>query len=257
MEKYGETLFVRDDREAHRLEVLCEVFDPLTTSALERLGVGPGSRCLEVGAGNGSIARWMAQRAVDGEVVATDIDASVLDGLRDDRVTALRHDVTRDGFPDGSFDVIHARLVLSHLPQRDEVLRRMRTWLAPGGVVLIESFCWFPIDSSPHPVYRQALRRWSDLVRQTLGTDSWWARSHPASFTRFGFRDVGANTVTHNLRGGTPLADFWRLTISMSHEQLVRRGYLSAAELNAAYRLLEDPDFWDLSPALVQAWGHR
>ncbi|WP_304452173.1 class I SAM-dependent methyltransferase [Nocardiopsis sp. YSL2] len=257
MEHYGESLFVRDDQESRRLKVLCDVFDPLATTTLDRLGVRPDARCLEVGAGTGSIARWLAQRAVDGEVVATDIDTSGLRGLPEDNITVLRHDVTSGEFPESSFDVIHARLVLSHLPERDEVLRRMRSWLAPGGFVLIESFCWFPIDSSPHPVYRQVLRRWSDLIRRSLGTDSWWARTHPGSFAKLGFSEVGANTVTQNLRGGTPLADFWRLTITMSHDQLIGKGYLTEAELSAAYLLLEDPDFWDLSPALVQAWGHK
>ncbi|XKK37114.1 methyltransferase domain-containing protein [Nocardiopsis sp. ARC36] len=255
MERYGETLFVLDERETSRLEVLCDVFDPLSTRTLDELGVRPDSRCLEVGAGSGTIARWMCERATEGEVVATDIDTSSLEGLSAPHLTVLRHDVTGDGFPDASFDVIHARLVLSHLPQREEVLRRMRSWLRPGGFVLIESFCWFPVDSSPNPAYRAALQHWSELVCASLGTDSWWSRSHPALFAALGYRDVGAHTITQNLRGGTPLADFWRLTIDMSHERLVGEGRLTEDELQEAYRLLGSPDFWDLAPALVQGWG--
>ncbi|MDF2254289.1 class I SAM-dependent methyltransferase [Streptantibioticus ferralitis] len=33
------------------------------------------------------------------------------------------HKVTTEPFPDGSFDVIHARLVLSRLPQCDDVMQ--------------------------------------------------------------------------------------------------------------------------------------
>jgi hypothetical protein len=32
---------------------------------------------------------------------------------------------------------------------------------------------------------------------------------------------------------------------------------MTDAELDAADELLDDPDFWDLSPAFVGAWGRR
>jgi SAM-dependent methyltransferase len=50
----------------------------------------------------------------------------------------LRHDVTRDEFPEGSFDLVHVRAVLMHLPDRMAVLRRMVSRLAPGGWLLAE-----------------------------------------------------------------------------------------------------------------------
>jgi hypothetical protein len=55
-----------------------------TRALLERLGIGPGLRCLEVGAGGGSIAAWMADQAGDGgHVLATDIDTTHLEPLAD------------------------------------------------------------------------------------------------------------------------------------------------------------------------------
>ncbi|MER7565433.1 methyltransferase domain-containing protein [Streptomyces sp. NPDC097941] len=257
MEKYGESLFTLDRDEEIRLRLLAEVFDPLCTRTMDALGVAGDARCLEVGAGSGSVAQWLCGKATDGEVVATDLDLTLLDRVPEPRLRRLVHDVTTDPFPDGSFDVIHARLVLSHLPQREEVMRRMLRWLRPGGFVLIESFCWFPVESSPNDTYRKVMQRWSNLICGTLGTDSWWARSQPGSFLGYGYRDVGANTVTQNLRGGTPLADFWRLTVDMSREQLIAGGYVTPYELDEFYGLLRDDTFWDLAPALVQAWGHK
>lgn len=257
MEKYGETLFSLDQAEEARLRLLGEVFDPLCTDTMSALGVAADARCLEVGAGSGSVARWLCAKASDGDIVATDLDLSLLERVPEPRLHRLVHDVTTDPFPESSFDVIHARLVLSHLPQREDVMRRMLGWLRPDGFVLIESFCWFPVESSPHATYRKVMQRWSSLICGTLGTDSWWSRTQPGSFLGYGYRDVGAHTVTQNLQGGTRLADFWRLTVDMSREQLVAGGYVTRYELDEFHALLQDETFWDLAPALVQSWGRK
>ncbi|MFC9975289.1 class I SAM-dependent methyltransferase [Spirillospora sp. NPDC127200] len=257
MEKYGENLFVLDAPERDRLALLGEVFDPLSTATLTRLGIAPTARCLEVGAGGGSIARWLGERVPQGEVVATDVNDALLESLSGPNIVALRHDVTSDTFPVGSFDLIHARFVLSHLPDRLNVLSRMSGWLRPGGVLMIESFSWFPIDGSPSAVYREAMSRWSDLILRTIGTDSRWSRGLPGLLGEVGLRDLGAETVTQHLQGGGRLAEFWWQTLRMSRRQLIGGGYLTERQLDNVRRLLRDPDFWDLAPALTQAWGRR
>ncbi|MFJ8982954.1 class I SAM-dependent methyltransferase [Streptomyces sp. NPDC102282] len=165
--------------------------------------------------------------------------------------------MTRDTFPARSFDLIHARFVLNHLPEREEALGRIVHWLRPGGVLVVESFSWFPVDSSPHAAYRKAMLRWSDLARDAIGTDSRWARNYPFALVRHGLGDLGAQTVAQHVRGGTALADFWRMTVNMSKGSLLEQGYLSAGEYDAFAALLRDPDFWDLASAVTQAWGRR
>ncbi len=60
---------------ADRFAGLESVFDPVTRGHLTRLGLPPGARCLEVGAGSGSIARWMADEVGPaGRVLAVDLD---------------------------------------------------------------------------------------------------------------------------------------------------------------------------------------
>jgi tRNA A58 N-methylase Trm61 len=51
-----------DDFERERLAMLTQVADPISTRRLTELGVEPGWRCLEAGAGDGSVARWLADR---------------------------------------------------------------------------------------------------------------------------------------------------------------------------------------------------
>lgn len=104
---------------------------------------------------------------------------------------------------------------------------------AAGWFVLIESFCWFPVDSSPHPTYRKVMQRRSKLICGTLGTDSWWSRNQPGSFLDYGYRDVGAHTVTPLTgarvedepdlveRHRVPLQDpppFWSPAAKIAHE---------------------------------------
>jgi len=62
------------------LEVM---FDPVTRGHLNRLGLAPGARCLAVGAGSGSIARWMADQVrSSGRVLAVDLDPRWFVGVK-------------------------------------------------------------------------------------------------------------------------------------------------------------------------------
>lgn len=64
----------------------------------------------------------------------------------------LRHDVRTDDFPEGSFDLVHVRAVLMHIPGRMATLRRMASWLAPGGWLVAQEAdfsCGWP-TSIPH-----------------------------------------------------------------------------------------------------------
>ena len=59
------------EQEPYRLALLEHHADPTTVRRLQATGLTSGWRCLEVGAGRGSIAHWMAnQVGPSGEVVA-------------------------------------------------------------------------------------------------------------------------------------------------------------------------------------------
>ncbi len=104
-----------------------------------RLPLAANASCLEVGGGRGSIARYLCELVgPDGRVTATDLDTRFLEALGCANLEVLRHDVRTEGFAEASFDLVHARAVLMHLPARMSVLKRMASWLAPGGWLLIE-----------------------------------------------------------------------------------------------------------------------
>jgi ubiquinone/menaquinone biosynthesis C-methylase UbiE len=104
-----------------RLELLEACHDPSSFARARALGVGPGWRCLEAGAGNGSFARWLAMRVGEtGRVVAADIDTRLvgdLDALP--RAEVRRIDLVEDELPRAEFDFVHTRMLLLHIPERD------------------------------------------------------------------------------------------------------------------------------------------
>src|SRR6266571_2706725 len=136
----GSYLFGRvGEQERARLAGLSAQFDPVTVRHLTAVGVAAGWHCLEVGAGAGSIAGWLAATAGStGRVVATDLDTQFLDDLPRPPVEVVRHDITSDPVEHGAFDLVHARAVLEHLPSRGEVITRLLTALRPGGVLVLE-----------------------------------------------------------------------------------------------------------------------
>jgi ubiquinone/menaquinone biosynthesis C-methylase UbiE len=113
--------------------------DPGTIACLERIGVASGWRCLEVGAGGGSIARWLSERVGDeGRVVATDIDTTFLEGLATGNLEVKRHDIVEDPLEKKAFDLVHERNVLVHMAEREPALEKMAAAVKPGGWLLIE-----------------------------------------------------------------------------------------------------------------------
>lgn len=243
--------------EEERLGLLEATVDELSIAAIRAAGIGPGARCLEIGAGSGSIARWLARETGDASaVVATDVDVRLLEPLGAKGIHVLEHDVVVDDFEPGSFDVIHARSVLEHIDARDEVVARMVEWLAPDGVLVLVDCASYPLASSAHPVYRDAMQAWVDVLALT-GTDYDWARTFPAPLQRHRYRALGTHAIAPVLRGGGPTARFWKLTLETLRERIVAAGLGTHASLDDAQQLLDDPGFWDLAPAFVAAWGRR
>src|SRR5579863_2288681 len=169
---YGADVFKpASSEEDERLALIEEEQDPYTTARIEAFGIGRDWHCLEVGAGKGSMARWLADRCPAGRVVATDLDVSRLDEKARANLEVREHNIATDDFPARSFHLIHARGILTHTPKRDEVIRKMAGWLRPGGWLLIADPASFPVDSSPHELMRRAGAASTAVMRDMIGTD--------------------------------------------------------------------------------------
>ena len=249
------------EQERQRLQLLEEVFDPGTRQHLERLPVAPGSRCLEVGAGAGSIARWLCDRVgPEGRVVATDLDTGFLEALTDENLEVRRHDIVADPLEEEAYDLVHSRLVLEHLPERDRVLERLVAALRPGGWLVVEDFDWASLLAAPgctsgdlHNRAYEALR----LVFPAAGAATEYGRRLPLAFRAAGLVGVGAEGRVHVPLGGTSAGAWWRVTLARLCQPLVETGRLSEAEVVEMVDACDDDGFCALYPILVTAWGQR
>src|SRR3954454_4962832 len=109
--------------ERSRLRRVTSLYDPRTLDLCQRLGVSAGWDCLDAGAGTGSLALGLLERvAPTGTVTALDADARFLRPLDVDNLDVIEADLNEIRLPVDRYDLVHSRLVLEHLPRRDEVL---------------------------------------------------------------------------------------------------------------------------------------
>jgi SAM-dependent methyltransferase len=225
-----------------RLDLLEAAHDPASIRRASALGVGPGMRCLEAGAGGGSFARWLASKT--GDVVAADMDLRLLVDFEE--LDLWQMDLVRDEIPSASFDFIHTRMVLIHIPERDAVLRKLAGALRPGGLLMLEEDDIHPVLALARGAYREAwLAFWEHM--RAAGVDAEWARGLPTFLGRLGLSDVGAEIDGQIFTGGSAAARMWAMT------------WLQAlpSETAAGRAALEDPATWFHGPAKVVAWGRR
>lgn len=242
--------------ERHRLQLLERMLDQETISTLEQRGIQPSWRCLELGAGAGSVARWLASRCPDGQVVATDIGTTFLTELSAPNVQVRRHDVVTEDFPPGSFDLIHARWLLVNVPEREEVLPKIVSWLAPGGWLVTEEVEFSPADSSPHPPVRRLINAFEQLLADTHGADFRWGRQRlPTALAEAGLVELGMSVSVKCVGDRSPAEAFWRCSMAQFRGELVGRGLLCEAEYTAGMAPLDDPAVIDAPFANLAVWG--
>jgi SAM-dependent methyltransferase len=236
--------FDNDDLEAaDRHQHLAGMLDDFTAARLASLGELRGKRCLELGAGGGSVARWLARQGAD--VLATDFNPRHLDGGGEFRV--LHHDLAGDPLPEGEWDVIHARLLMLHLPQRHEILPRLAAALAPGGALVIEDYeTTFRkgLLHSPDPAITEAYEAYENALVETVlparGNDPTWAGRVPGAMIEAGLTDVGTQVHARSWAGGTAGAGLVRANIAQQRAAFVAAG-VSEAQLDLVTAAMGDP----------------
>jgi SAM-dependent methyltransferase len=215
-------------------------------------------RCLEVGAGAGSMARWLVARAGnDGRVVATDIDTRFLDAGASYEIR--HHDIVADPpLPDG-FDVAHARLVLQHVPDKDRAVANLAAAVVPGGWLLVEELD-FTASGAAGPWGARAFSRVERAMHQFLaasGFDPAFGRRLPGRFRSAGLVDVEGRGGLSVVLGGSPYAVWYRQSIEALQPRLLASGLATEQELARACALLDDPDFEVVTPVLISTRGRR
>jgi SAM-dependent methyltransferase len=240
-----------------RLELLELAWDPESHRRLQRVGLRAGWRCLEVGGGGGSIVRWLCDAVgPDGSVVTVDLDTRFLATIAAPNLEVIKADVVIDGLPDGPFDLIHTRAVLMHIPARDRLLAELVERLRPGGNLVIEEADFHSFEAAESPLYRDLLRRFGEITFETAGMDSTWGRGMAARLAGLGLTDVRSDARTSIFPGGSPEAEFYKITLLQARDLLLANG-LDKEPFDELLSLLEDGTQWFPGPAMVVATGRR
>ena len=216
-----------------------------------RIGVTTGWRCLEIGAGNGSLSQWLARRVgTAGHVIATDIRTDLMEGIAGDNLEVRKFDVVHDEPPGAPYDLIAIRALLHHLPERRAVVSRMARWLKPGGWLFVQEPDFYPTWTVEPPP--KSISGSSSLNGRNPRIDYYVGRKTPAWLQAEGllmYHDSeGTMPILYN--GGSESADCGLNGIP-KRRNWRSEGGVSRATLDEFFRLYRDPTYWTTTIAFT------
>ena len=244
--------------EGRRLDLLGALRDRRSIGVFQTLGVGPGWRCLDVGSGGGSLARWLAATVGPaGHVLSTDVDLR-FQGSSEGNLEVRQHDVVKDALPAGAFDLVHARAVLQLLEQREAVLDKLVRSTKPGGWIVIGDPDFGPFESQPLPAaFRALYEAMKAAAIRRHGYDPYWGRKLLSAFQRRGLLEIDCEGWSPLMRGGTESAEYLVLGYERAAPELVRAGLVDQATVDAGLAAARQPDFLAMGALSVIAHGRR
>jgi SAM-dependent methyltransferase len=229
--------------ERQRLAQIEAWLDPHSIRGFEDLGVQRGWRCLDVGAGGGSITQWLCQRVgPDGSVVALDADTRFLEKLGAPNLEVVRADVVQEDLPEAAFDLVHTRLLLQHLPERERVLEKLARALRPGGRLVV-----FENGGMPPQAHQQTelFDRYGRAMFQLASNSGWaldWAPLLPQRLLGLGLEQVRARSFREFVRGGRAgYPGFIATSAERLRDRLIASGLIETADVDATIAMLRDP----------------
>ncbi|MGH7786667.1 MAG: methyltransferase domain-containing protein [Candidatus Binatia bacterium] len=250
-----------------RLRILARVVLPTTRRLFERVGVGPGMACLDVGCGGGDasveLARLVGPR---GRVIGIDMDAAQLELARAEAAALeldnieFRVSQIGAGGDEQAFDVVYARFVLTHLPDAAAALAWMLGRVRPGGLAIVEDIDFRGHFCEPdHPSFRRFVDLYTQVVRGR-GADPDIGPRLPGLLLDVGAEHVGMHVVQPaGIDGEVKLIA--ALTMENIADAVLTAGAASRAEIDALVRdlfsLARDGRTAMSLPRMVQAWGRR
>ena len=257
------------DRVWERLAAQHRVWRHTLLVALPPLGIGPGSRVLEVGCGNGVLLRDLAEVVgPGGRAVGVEHDPSAVTQARQ-ALADLPWVAVRQGdlfelepaTPGEAFDLVVARWVLAWLPTPERAVEQLIPQLRPGGRLLVQDYDYDAIRVTPP---QPGLERLFEVMPQGYalhGGDAWCATRLPQLYTEAGLELVA---VEPHCKAGGPQSDVfrWAETFFRQHVQkLVDDGLLSDAERDASLAGWDaahaTPGSVFFSPLVVNVIGRR
>ncbi|KOG37119.1 class I SAM-dependent methyltransferase [Streptomyces resistomycificus] len=256
--RYGEAVFRPEQAgEGERIDFGALAYDDITMARLRALGVGPGWRCLDVGAGTGTVSRRLLEEAGAESVLAVDRDVRFVSARPVPGLDVLEADITAPDAVPGRFSLVHARFVLMHLPERERLITALAELVAPGGVLVLSDAVDLTSDRVPGTPYGAAMRAMWQGLRATIGTDVSWVPSYPHLLRGAGLESIAAEIHVPPLLPGSPLSRFWADTWERSREAMLATGLVDGTGVDEAIRYLDSDECAALSAGMLTVWGWK
>jgi SAM-dependent methyltransferase len=249
----------RQSEAGQRFDALGTLFNPSTFRHMNSIGMSLGWRVWEVGAGGVSVPAWIAKQT-KGYVLATDIDTTWLE--TEDRSFAVkRHDIGAEPAPGDSFDLVHARLVLVHVPQRSKALATMIDALRPGGWLIVEEAdpglqplaC--PDDHSAAEELANKLKLAFRALMAERSVDLSFGRKLPRLLRAAGLVDVQSDAYFPI--GGPAVDRLESATVEQIRERLMASELATSDEIERHLSNVASGQLDLTTSPMVSAWGRK
>jgi SAM-dependent methyltransferase len=244
-----------DPAERERLALLQRLYDPKTIPHFERLGVAAGWHCQDIGAGAGSIAQWLGQRVgPTGSVLAVDLDLTLLQPLASSTLSVRRIDIRSEELP-GNADLVHARLLLEHLPNPEGVLQRFIRALRPGGWLVVTDTDFRTVHfRETSSAFDRVLLAFAAATR-AAGWNMQLGPELPSMLEKAGLGSVGAECWQRFERPGVA-GLLLMMTFRRFRDRLVDQG-ANASDVDDLIKKVRDGTVGVFGPTSWSAWGQR
>ncbi|WP_406010924.1 methyltransferase domain-containing protein [Streptomyces sp. NBC_00637] len=256
--RYGEAVFRPEQTgEGERIDFGALAYDDTTMARLRALGAGPGWRCLDVGAGTGTVSRRLLEEAGVASVLAVDRDVRFLEARPMPGLDVLEADISAPDALTGVFSLVHARFVLMHLPERERLITALADLVTPGGVLVLSDAIDLTSDRTPDTPYSSVMRAMWQGLRTGIGTDVSWVPSYPRLLRAAGLVSVAAEVHVPPLLPGSPISRFWADTWERSRAAMVATGLVDDTAVDEAVRYLGSVECAALSAGMLTVWGRK
>ncbi len=251
-----------DQLELTRLQAIEREFDPASCRRLYATGLATGWRCLEVGPGAGSLMQWMGERVgPSGHVVALDLSTKFLTAQRPAHIEVQQGDIRTASLPQGSFDLVHARYVLIHLPDYEIALSRMLAALKPGGWIVLEepdfSASRGIVGTAAQLAAMQHINQAIHRMYESRGMDYALGLTLLPLLQERGLCDLSMENEASVSVGGSGLAKMMAMSARQLREKYLATGVVSDADLQRYGECAEDPQSRAVYYATVAVAGRK
>ncbi|HEY6279957.1 MAG TPA: methyltransferase domain-containing protein [Streptosporangiaceae bacterium] len=258
-----------DQGESARLQRQAEELAAESSALLDRVGLRPGQRAIDLGCGPRGILDLLAQRvAPGGQVIGLDANPAhtamaaefaAQRGLGGVRVATA--DARHTGLPSDSQDLVHARTLLVNVPEPAEVVAEMLRLAKPGGwVAVIEPDTEYTISHPPDPAFTRISEIFTVAFRRN-GADHTIGRRVPGLFRQAGLHEVAAEARVQMYPPGSTRRTLRIDLLRSMRAQVIEMGLATGAELDeldaAARAHVQDPSTIVIYGHLFLVWGRK